>query len=213
MNVARSPQHTARACLVIAVGVTFFVDHGARAFAPVHTRGAITPTAAGVDAAFTPSHVGGIPPTTSNNPEPINWDNEFLILLNLICLIIRCDLDSANPDHVDRILALSGDSMEVSAASLAARATIDRYLEEGLLPGLTPAQASLGIQRCQTLRAHVLFGMGRPGSLGGTLAAELADTLNAMIQDLQSITSVEFTTHHDAQDGTPGHPRHHHNGG
>ncbi|MBL8963736.1 MAG: hypothetical protein KF787_10225 [Phycisphaeraceae bacterium] len=197
----------------MVIASIFLVDRGALAFAPVHARGVLTPENPATLAQDSAFHADGFTDSPSNNPEPINWDSEFLFLLQMICLIIRCDLDSADTDHVNRFLDDSNDHMLVSDASLAAQAMINRYLDEGLRPGLTPAEAALGIQRCQALRSHVLFGMGRPGSLGAPLAAELTDTLNAMIQELQSITRARVSTSNGSPGGTPPGLTHHQDSG
>lgn len=163
------PRHrTAKSSAIWAILASALTMGAPSALGLVSTRG--------VDTSPVPSPS---PISRPEDPNIIDWDEELLIILELLCIIVRCEQP--------------GFSVQLSPAAERAEYVISTYSTEGLLPNLTPAEIDQGLEAAQQVRHHVTMVRGTPGTLGATLAAELDLTMADMIAELSSLRAA-----HDA---------------
>lgn len=141
---------------------------GNSADALVCTRGVNAP-------ASTPDTTPSLAGESIWRPDPqeeIQWDQEILLFLQVICIILQCP-----PQQF---------SVETEAATTA-QGIIDRYRTDGLLPNLTPEEITNGLEGVMKCQRHLRFGAGTPGSLSTGLAGELDQTFTDMINELRTL--------------------------
>ncbi|MCG3124519.1 MAG: hypothetical protein GIKADHBN_02987 [Phycisphaerales bacterium] len=122
----------------------------------------------GVEASFETSP---IPTAWPEDPQP-SFDDDFLLFLELLCIVLRCE-DPAQP-------------MGLSPVAARADYFMSTYRNEGLLPNLTEQEIQEGLHAASTTRDYLHRGVGTPGSLGASRAAELDRMLSDLIQELSS---------------------------
>lgn len=96
--------------------------------------------------------------------DPIEWELEFRLLMDLLCHLIECD---AKSDDIQ-------SAVEGFVAS---------YNSHGIQPGLSAAQRAQGLQ--DTLDA-IDLAEGDPGVLAPAARAAILDSLNSMASELNS---------------------------
>lgn len=114
------------------------------------------------------------------------WDYELKKFFQLVCVILMCTDDSA---------ALGTAASSEKSATQMTQELIDSYRTQGLLPNLTEPEINAGILAAQGILNHVRSGRGTPGTLGMPLAVELDQTMEDILDELNSLRGTAAGGH------------------
>ncbi len=167
--------HTGKTGIIVLFAGAIFALNSENAQGLVQARGANAP----ILLSETTEAEFAYPIIAADESDRIDWDQELLMMLEIFCIILRCDPPALTTG---------------TTASIAVQAMMDQYHTQGLLPNLTAAEVLQGLTVAQRAKSHLRFGRGTPGTLGTGLAAQFDQTLTDIINDLHSRQSAQAST-------------------